>query len=82
MAGWQVVEEVAAEAHAEAQVAEVKSLGRTLEKALSLAGVAVEKSEWVSIKHAASPLLYSIIIIFVFLPVTLVHDAVLSDQIA
>jgi hypothetical protein len=47
LAAWQVVEEVAAEAQAEAQVAELKSLGRTLEKALSLAGVAVEKSEWV-----------------------------------
>ena len=37
------MEEATAEAHAEAQVVELKSLGRTLEKALSLAGVAVEK---------------------------------------
>ena len=42
-----MVEEATAEAHAEAQVAELKGLGRTLEKALSLAGVAVEKGDGV-----------------------------------
>ena len=43
-----MVEEATGEAHAEAQVAELKGLGRTLEKALSLAGVAVEKGNGVS----------------------------------